>query len=269
MADAVVKCLPESELDSYISSLHEETYGFQDAYFEEDKHIKLQQPKYTTVIETRSFTSSQEKPYFRVNVEDKKGGIANIRIEGNWTSATFEIGGQSITTIYKEMNTNTFLITDNGYCVPFAKHHRVAIDVRGTDITVTYDLVSCDYDSEEDKMLEFLYISLASNYLSDFFSNQFEVRFDHPARKIIAKFEKKLEQQVFLRLNDDIKNHIPFSKVSDTEYVIDFRKTINFTNVKKAEIILNGECDNRVFCYSHVFKLLCRHSGMYSLGFSP
>lgn len=276
MAASVMKYMSDYKLKSYFKHLHDTYYGAQDEYLKEDRRTRLKQPRYTDIIETRTIVANpSSKGSVRINIKDKEGGIANIIIKSDkWESAEFEIGGQRMIKIYNIMDVNTFSITDNGFCVPFIEYHDMAICIHGVDdsITVEYDIVKSD--SNKNGVYEFLFTSLVEDYLN--YSvvvqptfQEVKVGFHHPVSKVFAKFEKNVEK-VYMKFNDDSENQVPFKKVSDTEYVLDFGETtINFSRIDKAElVILNSEPDNSVFCYAETYHVMRGMSGMYGLAFS-
>lgn len=271
-----VKCVPESQLKSYFDFLHKTTYGVQIRYIEECSK-RGGRPRYTDIIETRSFIlDPNSRNEVRLNIKgEKEGGVANILIKSDkWEKATFYIDSYPIAEIHNIMGLNTFPITDDGFCVPFGGCRGMSVLLQGAPdtIAIEYDLVSFDFG--RDYVCEFVYKTPVANPSRELAAQPTfqEIKFNcpYPFTKIVAKFKKRAEK-VYARCIDDGK-HVPFRRISDTEFVLDFGKTmINLEHYGHSAglFILNMEPGNSVFYYAEAFHVIRAMSGIYGRAFGP
>lgn len=254
--------------------LHSITKGIQDERFAK---LTSTQPKYTRVVEHVTLTCDEQKWRINKKLEISEGlAIANVSIQGtNWERASFLIGGQYFDLCLNPSFGNSFFLIDDGYCLPKAKHHNFEIELHkiipSEDVIVEYDIVECPLRADG----HYEFVCKGKQYCGPETvrspSSKIRLHFNHPVAKLIAKFNNPVEKVEFQVPIEGVKTYVlPFTKVSDTEFVLDFgEKTVNFSRIDKCHAVITSDGEeNSVTVCAHSRNIARGLSGIYGLAYS-
>lgn len=154
-------------------------------------------------------------------------GIANIQLNGDWTEAELEVGGQCIDKIYKHLDINAFPILANGYCLPSLAGHSYTVHCKHDGrYMMTYDIVIL-----EPSTYDFVYDTYHlenSGFISEGLST---TNINHSVEKIIVLCQKSLTSAPLLHRLDSSSTIIPLQRISENRWEIDIGTQINQTRL--------------------------------------
>lgn len=107
------------------------------------KHVRIIQSIVVRLTSNQSCTTLESKPNcFSPDFlkETRTLGIANVKIQGNqWRTAELISCGQQLDKIYSAMGQMSFLMLENGNCIPESQFVELRVD--GPHEGITYDIV--------------------------------------------------------------------------------------------------------------------------------
>ena len=228
----------------------------------------MESPKYTRVIQSchniMANTTSGTACY---TFGGAAAGVANIRIEGdNWSEAHLFVGDKCFAKIHKPRYGNSFFLTDGGSCLPLVEGTPVTLRVTKEspyDLYITYDYVDCNFTEGDFAVRTFQRTGLETASAGD---AKVMAGFIFPVEKIIVDVLKgRVDAMQFCVCAAETYT-IPFQKVSDTQFVLDFDgKAVDFTNLTWQRIQFVATEETVVDARAITVNIARVHSGSYEL----
>lgn len=196
-------------------------------------------PSYDSVVESRKIClkdctgTSNYKYMIRYENPDtlfSEYGVANIQVHGKWKWAMLSIGGAKIEQLYINGKTNSFDITHNHKCVPFAKFHKIELaytpqgDVSQGDVFFTYDIVNVSGGNVEEMNFAYQQQEFTGTEKCNVIKGEtfyLQSHFVHPISSIRVYSSIPIFN-VNLHARRDKHFNIPLNQVSETEWEYSF-----------------------------------------------
>lgn len=240
------------------------------AYGEQDKMLAIARdahPTYSLVLHSHLETilPCREGKIVELLPAGQFGkGIANIRLQGNWSSAYIRIGGHPICSTFSATNPTGFFMTENGNCIPSFPYQAVHLDLRfhndNMPVTVTYDIVETikiNYDT----CMRFPIRSTQYAGTEPAMGRSFckiKLPFEHPIKEICLKASFPIQSPTFQFSIYDSGTHLystPPKQLmlikkneDDTLWALDLHEhTFNFSCMPEAALLIENTNPDTMF----------------------
>lgn len=251
--------------DEIIKYLHKNIHGAQDNGLKHE--LTKEKPIYDYIICRKTVELFSENGIHIINSinEDPtliNKGIANIKIEGDWTYGQMEINYPNIADypykiinqFYKKSEINKIAHIEDGLCIPILEKFQIKFNIKiNTSCKLSYNIVYINAPIYYNIPIKEYQIQSDELYKSNELY-KFNLCFHHPTEKLTIFADKPIEYANFYCY----KYILNFNKITDTQYELDFGKnTINLTRITDLFIMIKSiEPDNKITIRGDSYNIL-------------